>query len=269
MFRLLFLISSIYAYPIVLLHGIESNAMNLEDMKVWIETNFNRKVYNIELGTGDKYSTKTPLYMQVDELMKTIHGIPELASGFDFIGISQGGLIGRGYVQKYNTYSNFMVRTMITLVTPHGGVYLKNLKLINFYSDNMQQTQSFSNYWRDPINYNTYLMKSTFLADANMEKPDKNPYYMENIITLMNFVMVYSPFDEIIKPPESGIFSTYNDKLEVITLQSTDLYKYDWLGLKTLNSTNRLYTFQTNCTHSDHRNPICFPQLYPIFQQFL
>ena len=94
--------------PIVLLHGIESHMENLEELKFWIQENFDRPVYNLELGDGDDYSTSTPVYTQVDELKHTIYKIPELMNGFDFIGLSQGGLIGRGYVQKYNHLDNFL-----------------------------------------------------------------------------------------------------------------------------------------------------------------
>ena len=52
--------------PIVLMHGIESHAENLNEMATWLENTFNRKVYNIELGDGNEYSTDTPLNIQID-----------------------------------------------------------------------------------------------------------------------------------------------------------------------------------------------------------
>jgi palmitoyl-protein thioesterase len=255
--------------PIVLLHGIESHVENLEELKVWIQYTFDRPVYNLELGDGDDYSTSTPVYTQVDELKYIIYNIPELKNGFDFIGMSQGGLIGRAYVQLYNHESKYNVQTLITLVTPHGGVYDKNLGFINFYTHKMQKSLSFSNYWRNPNELIQYLSSSAFLADANNERLNKNETYKKNMMNLENFVMVYSPNDEIIKPPESGIFSTYDKKLHIIDLKSTELYKKDLLGLKYLDQNNKLFFEQTNCTHVEHRMPICFPQLYPIFKQFL
>jgi palmitoyl-protein thioesterase len=242
---------------------------NLEELKFWIQEKFDRPVYNLELGDGDDYSTDTPVYTQVDELKNTIYKIPELKEGFDFIGISQGGLIGRAYVQLYNHLSNYQVNTLITLVTPHGGVYDKNLGFFNFYTKKMQKTLSFSNYWRNPNELIQYLTHSSFLADANNERLNKNETYKKNIMNLENFVMVYSPNDEIIKPPETGIFAIYDKKLHTINLKSTELYKKDWLGLKYLDENNKLFFERTNCTHVEHRMPICFPQLYNIFKQFL
>ena len=255
--------------PIVLLHGIESHMENLEELKFWIQEMFDRTVYNLELGDGDDYSTDTPVYTQVDELKNTIYKIPELKEGFDFIGISQGGLIGRAYVQVYNHQPHYRVDNLITLVTPHGGVYDKNLGFINFYTKKMQNSLSFSNYWRNPNELVQYLSHSSFLADANNERLNKNETYKKNIMNLENFVMVYSPNDEIIKPYESGVFAIFDRKLHTVDLKSSELYKKDWLGLKYLDENNKLFLEQTNCTHVEHRMPICFPQLYNIFKQFL
>jgi palmitoyl-protein thioesterase len=251
--------------PIILMHGIESHAENLNEMAEWLETTFNRKVYNIELGDGDDYSTDTPLNIQIDEFNKVILNITELDNGFDFIGISQGGLIGRGYVERYEN----KVNNMITLVSPHGGVYDKNLGFIDFYNIISQKSLSFAGYWRDPTQYNKYLHHASFLPDINNERLITNIKYKENMIKLKNFVMVYSPNDEIIKPPSSGIFNTFDANMNILELKDNSIYINDKLGLRELNNTNRLHMYQTNCTHVEHRMPICFPQLYDIFINYL
>jgi palmitoyl-protein thioesterase len=263
-----FILCNAQQKPIVLLHGVESKAANLVNLQQWIQINFNRPVYNIELGDGDDYSTDTPIYDQIEELKITLENISTLSDGFDFIGISQGGLIGRGYVQKYNQ-NKFNVENLITLVSPHGGVFHKYANFIDFYTNKMQKKLSIANYWRDPNQMFKYLLHSEFLADANNEKKSKNNLYKDNILSLKNFVMVYSPIDEIVKPPESGFFGIYNKHLQLVNLSDTELFKQDWLGLKTLNDSNRMYVFNTNCTHVEHRMPVCFPQLYPIFEKFL
>jgi palmitoyl-protein thioesterase len=261
-------ISFVNSIPVVLMHGIESHAENLNDLAQWIETKFNRTVINVELGDGDDYSTDTPLNTQIDcfrDLLRNNSDI--LANGFDFIGISQGGLIGRGYVQKY---SEFKVFNLITLVSPHGGVYDKNLGFINFYSTMAQKTLSFSGYWRDPKKILKYKLISSFLPELNGEKLTKNTeIYKDNLLKLKNFVMVFSPNDEIIKPPSSGIFSTYHSDLSILPLENNPIYINDWIGLKTLNNTDRLHFYQTNCTHVEHRMPVCFPQLEPILSKYL
>lgn len=262
-------ITNLNIKSIVLLHGIESTAQNLEELKTWIETNWMRTVYNLELGDGSDYSTSTPIHEQIKELRETISKIEELKEGFDFIGISQGGLIGRGYVQEYNCLEDFKVYNLITLVSPHGGVFDKSLGFINFYTKKMQTGLSFSNYWRNPKDLLMYLTHSTFLADANNEKHTKNEVYKQNLLSLNNLILVYSPLDEIIKPPISGVFGIYDHNLTPIDITHTQLYHDDWIGLKKLNEETRLHLRQTNCTHVEHRMPVCFPQLYPIFNEFL
>lgn len=251
--------------PIVLMHGIESNAENLNEMATWLEQTFNRKVYNIELGDGDDYSTDTPLNIQIDDFNTVISNITILKDGFDFIGISQGGLIGRGYVERYNN----KVDNMITLVSPHGGVYDKNLGFIDFYNIISQKSLSFAGYWRDPTQYDKYLHRASFLPDINNERLIINNKYKQNMIKLKNFVMVYSPNDEIIKPPSSGIFNTFDANMNILELKDNNIYIEDKLGLKVLNDTNRLHMYHTNCTHVEHRMPICFPQLYDILINYM
>jgi palmitoyl-protein thioesterase len=255
--------------PVVLLHGLESNANNLNPLAEWLREQFNRTVYNVELGDGDVYSVNTPIVKQIEQFKTTVENISDLSNGFDFIGISQGGLIGRGYVQYYNNNTKFNVNNLITIVSPHGGVFYKYLDFINLYTTNMQDKFSFSNYWRDPTNLIQYKLFSSFLADANNEKLIKNRLYKENINTLNNFVMVFSPNDEVVKPPQSSIFSMYDSNLNVVNLTDTELFKQDWLGLKSLQERNSLHMFSSNCSHTEYKEYICFSQLYPILSQFL
>jgi palmitoyl-protein thioesterase len=249
--------------PIVLMHGIESNAGNMVELADWVGVTFNRTVVNVELGDGDSYSTDTPMWEQIDAFNDVIGNNTALREGFDFIGISQGGLIGRGYVSRYNSPP---ISNLITLVSPHGGVYDKNLGFIDFYSLIAQSTLSFAGYWRDPTEPIKYHLFSSFLPIVNGEKPLKRNKYLQ---TLTNFAMVFSPNDEIIKPPSSGIFDTFAEDLSVLLLENNPMYTEDWIGLKVLNETGRLHTHQTNCTHVEHRMQVCFSQLYPILANYL
>jgi palmitoyl-protein thioesterase len=252
--------------PIVLLHGVVSDAANTQDLANWIGTTFNRKVLNIELGNGIDTSL-TPMEAQLDLLCNIIYDLPELKSGFDFIGMSQGGILARGYVEYCNEYK---VENLITLVSPHGGVFYKNpiLNFVKIYSPEMQAKYSFTNYWRNPIDYELYLKNSTYLAGLNNEK------FMcyenkKNIESLKNFVMVFSPFDTVVIPPQSGIFSLYDSDLDIVPLKDTELYKQDLLGLQKLDKENKLWLYKTNCTHMEHRQLVCFPQLFDIFKYYL
>jgi palmitoyl-protein thioesterase len=138
------------------------------------------------------------------------------------------------------------------------------------YSDFFQKHLSIASYWRDPRQLNSYLVKCLYLPILNNEINNSfAESQTDHIKNLSNFVMIWSPFDTVLNPPESGKFSFLDDSLNIVRLEDTDLYKNDLLGLKFLNENNRLHMYETNCTHVDHRNPICYSQLYDILNQYL
>ena len=253
-------------YPIAVLHGIASEAQNMEFLSQWMRDKFNVTVFNLEIGNGYKTSLFMPPSQQLDQLCKTIYNISELANGFNFLGMSQGGLLARGYAEQCNKYP---VINLITLVSPHGGVFELTYK-INLYNQFYQDHLSFAGYWRDPTKVSVYLLNSSYLAELNNEKITENSLiYQENIKKLHNFVLFWSPFDEILNPPESGKFSFFDSDYNVIAITDTEIYKKDTLGLKFLNENNRFHIYETICTHTQHRDKICLDQLYFILRQYL
>lgn len=256
------------AIPIVVLHGLESSNEKMIPLCEWLEYTFSKKVINIEIGNGEKTSLYTPLPDQLTELCDTIYKNKELEKGFDFIGISQGGLLARGYVEQCNDYP---VHNLITLVTPHGGAFMSDSKDNNFmYTHYSQKHISFAGYWRNPTVLEIYLDKSVYLPYINNEKEHEHSNkYRNNVKYLSNFVMIWSPNDEVVYPPESGKFSFLDKEMNIIPIEETELYKEDTLGLKFLNDNLRLHTYKTNCSHVDHRNPVCFNELYDIFKYYI
>ena len=256
--------------PVAILHGIASSAPNMYIFSHWLASEFGVKVYSLEIGNGQKTSMYTPMTVQLADLCATIYNISALKSGFNFIGMSQGGLLARGYVERCNAYP---VINIITLVSPHGGVYLKAEK-VNMYGEFIQDHLSISGYWRNPLQLDRYFTQCKYLPFLNNENilnvhTNLSLQQYNNIISLKNLVLVWSPNDDVLKPAESGKFSFYNPSLAIVPLAETLLYKADLLGLKTLNESGRLIIAQTNCSHVQHRDPICFSQLYPIFQKYL
>ena len=62
-------------------------------------------------------------------------------------------------------------------------------------------------------------------------------------------VLIWSPNDEVVNPPESAKFSFYDkDYLAIIPVEDTKIYINDLLGLKYLNENNMFHLYQTNCT---------------------
>jgi palmitoyl-protein thioesterase len=310
----LFLVDGLESgYPIVLLHGITSDKTELVPVANWIMEKLPNRVFNLEIGNGKPDSIFKTMDWQLNELCYEIYNIPELANGFHFIGMSQGGLLARGYVERCNKYP---VINLITWVSPHAGVYgfdEKYFEFQNVYKPFYQNLYSFSGYWKDPYRYDMYLASASYLPYLNNERQGQNAYYPEdnlfdyenmdlhydyeliswnpetnkaNMCSLTNFVMIWSPNDDVLSPPESGKFGFYeiNNQITEIHLESQpkmytsipviDLFdspqfKNDLIGLRTLWNNNRLHILETNCTHSGHKTIQCFPQLEELTFPFL
>jgi palmitoyl-protein thioesterase len=281
--------------PIVLLHGITSDTNELAPVAEWLKTRMPNPVYNIEIGNGKRNSLFKTMDWQLKELCMAIYNIPELEGGFHFIGMSQGGLLARGYVQRCN---RFPVRNLITWVSPHAGVYGFNEVYFDWkkvYTPLYQRLYSFSGYWKDPYQYETYLANSIFLPYLNNESPNMEAYAergfdfqtnRERITSLENFVMIWSGNDDVITPPQSGRFEFYDivcgtretpgcqeliasDSLKIQNFFNSSQYRKNLLGLRTLYMNGKLHILETNCTHSGHKTAECFPQLEELTFPFL
>lgn len=303
--------TNINPYPIVLLHGITSDKTELTSVANWLIEKLPNNVYNIEIGNGKMDSIFKTMDWQLNELCYQIYNIPELENGFHFIGMSQGGLLARGYVERCN---KFPVINLITWVSPHAGVFGFDELYFNFnnvYKQFYQNLYSFSGYWKDPFNYEMYLSSASYLPYLNNERNiTKTPIYYEllehiynslewvpdknkaNMLSLNNFVMIWSPNDDVLSPPESGKFEFYDiislkngyslydqlnlfdgfingEPLPVKNLFESEQYTKDLIGLRTLYESNRLHILETNCTHTGHKTQECFPQLEKLTFKFL
>jgi hypothetical protein len=82
-------------------------------------------------------------------------------------------------------------------------------------------------------------------------------------------VLIWSTNDDVIIPHESSKFSFYDENYSIIDIRDTELYKLDLLGLKYLDDNNRFHIHETNCSHVEHRDPVCYDQLYEILRYYL
>jgi len=120
-------------------------------------------------------------------------------------------------------------------------------------SEPLQRTFSFASYWRSPLDYDNYLKYNLFLADVLNERPKKNETYRRNWLSLNHLHCLWSPIDEIIKPPQSGAFETYTlgQAKEITPLRDSTFYKEDWIGIQTLDKQGKLTTAAVSCKHAD------------------
>ena len=102
----------------------------------------------------------------------------------------------------------------------------------------------------DPLNEPTYKQQSTFLADINNERT-KNLNYIKRLQKLENFVMVKFMNDTIVTPVDTQWFGFYKpgQDVETQTLEESDLFKNDQLGLQQMKADGKLVFLETEGNH--------------------
>ncbi len=248
--------------PIVIMHGINSDASSMEYLKNLIQQNLpDRFVFNVEVGNGRETSIFSPMFNQVEMFNQQIQSKPELANGFHLIGFSQGTLITRGYIEIYN---NPPVKNYISLAGPQAGQY--GIPYLNIpeldcllteidYFTPFQEMLAPGQYWKNPKLIKLYQARSIFLAILNNER-DFNQTFYDNFVSINNLVLVYSTNDKVIQPPISGWFGFYDENMNIQQFNETEIYQKDLFGLKKLYLDNKIVFYQTEFEHIDHANEL-------------
>ena len=264
---LLFSASSALAYvPIVLVHGVLSDDYGMAPTEHYIKKHMGEDVYikNVQLGLGEIFSL-TNVYHQAEYLRAAIESDPKLKDGFNFVVHSQGGLVARYYLQKYN---NPRVLTYISWGSPQQGVFglpgtyddrliwlniLETYAYKFIYSKPLQKFIGVAGYWHDTLHYHKYLKKACFLPYLNNQLSHADAeLFKQNLSSVKNMVFVMSTNDDIIEPRISCHFGFYKvgSKDEIENLLDSDGYRNDALGLRTLNESGRLHLLLADCAHA-------------------
>ena len=106
------------------------------------------------------------------------------------------------------------------------------------FSDSFQSGWAPANYWRDPNNFNTYLYKSDFLAEANNER-NYSEERRQKFFNLKRVMFIKWDDENTIKPSESSWWGEYDSNYNVIHRNNTILYQKDLIGIKTLENEGR------------------------------
>ncbi|KAG9509216.1 Palmitoyl-protein thioesterase 1, partial [Fragariocoptes setiger] len=249
--------------PVVMWHGMGDTAHgSIEVIKRSLESKYpGMYVLSIQIGNSVVEDELASYFgnanEQVDEACRQVLSDNRITKhgSLNVIGFSQGGQLSRALVQRCPlTENNVTVKNYISLGGQHQGVfglphcssdnelckYARYLIETAVYSPLVQPHVIQAQYWHDPINDKEYREKSTFLADINNERAI-NETYRKNILKLQNMVLVMFANDEIMVPRESATFGFYNKNLsKVESMNETELYQQDRLGLKSLNQSQRL-----------------------------
>lgn len=252
--------------PIVLIHGILSDEYAMVPAKEHIQE-YLPDVYvkNIRLGEG-RITSLFNMHDQVEWLKQEMEADEQLQDGCIIIAHSQGGLVARYFIEKYN---NPRVYIYIAWGTPQAGIFgapdkidtyipwLKILQQISYkfaYSPLMQRLISFAGYWKHPLHYEKYLQGCTFLPFVNNEIDHADAaLFKANICNLACMVLVQSTQDEVVVPVSSCHFGFHpiGFPQEIENLFDSQWYNDDALGLKTLAESGRLHLKLAHCPHSE------------------
>lgn len=257
-------------YPVVMWHGMGDtccNPLSLGSIQRLIEKHVpGIYVHSLEIGSGFIEDMENGFFMnsndQIALACKKIAADPKLRRGYHAMGFSQGGQFLRAVAQRC---PNPPMINLISFGGQHQGVYgfprcpgdnstlcdiVRKLLNLGAYTSFVQHNLVQAQYWHDPLNEELYRNKSIFLADINQENI-KNPKYKENLTKLKNFVMVMFADDTMVDPKESEWFGYYvpGQSEKLVTLQESQLYKEDWLGLKQMDKNKKLHFLSSPGNH--------------------
>jgi len=251
-----------YNIPIVIMHGINSDASSMDYIVQLCKDYYpNKYILNVELGNGRETSIFEPMFKQVEMFNTIIKSKKELLNGFHLIGFSQGTLITRGYIELYNSPP---VINYISIAGPQAGQYgtpFVNIQMIDDllskidYLSFIQHFIAPGQYWKNPQLLDLYYKHSIYLAIINNER-NYNITFYNHFTSLNKLILIYSTNDEIIKPTISGWFGFYDQHFNILLFNQTNLYQQNLFGLKTLYNQNKIIFYKTTFTHSNHINHI-------------
>ncbi|KAF8978570.1 hypothetical protein BGZ46_006333 [Entomortierella lignicola] len=244
--------------PVVFYHGMGDSAHSkgmLELFDSIKEIAPEIYIHSIYLAATEKDDQQASFFgnvnTQIETVCQQLKEIEELKDGFNAVGFSQGGQFLRAYIQRCNDPP---VHNLITVGSQHGGVsdipgciqadvscrLMRSIARGGVYSGYVRDHVVQAQYYKDPRNLQTYLEKSIFLPDINNELIVKNAEYAERLSSINKFVMFLFLKDITVKPKETAWFGFQDEYGNVIDLEDQDLYKEDWLGLKTMDRAGKL-----------------------------
>ncbi|RLN66815.1 hypothetical protein BBP00_00001978 [Phytophthora kernoviae] len=224
-------------------------------------------VASVQLGNSVAEDAEDSFFVKMNEqtemFAKIVREDPHLKGGFNAAGFSQGNLLIRAYIERFNDPP---VHTFISMHGPLAGVSgLPKCSITNFickeidkligeavYTNRVQDRIAQANYFRDPLRIEAYLKHVDFLPDINNEKTSTNQTYKDNFTQLQNLVLVRAEQDTQVYPKESEWFGAYQDGdsyKKVLGFNETKWYKEDLFGLRTLNEAGKVHFLSTDGDH--------------------
>ena len=243
-----------FSMPIAVFHGIGDSCSNSGMQS--ITSYFGREVGSyskcIETAGGFFDFLFYSFEEQYKSACKAINADRNFDGDFSVVGLSQGALLARAVIEKCEMKGR--VKRYVSIGGPQAGVakvpqctggwicsVINGIADTFIYNYFVQNFIGPAGYFKNANNLYAYQQGSIFLADLNNEKDTKNPDYKARMINLDKVVLIKFAADTMILPGETAWFSFINVNDEVINYKDTELYKQDFIGIKTLDEANKIH----------------------------
>lgn len=225
------------------IHGIGSNCI-LENMT--FKKHFDGyDAECIESGNGWIGSFEAEINAACDKLNAEI---PKLKDGFTLVGISQGGLVARGVLQRCEVGK--YVKRLITIGGPHMGVavipQIDPQNIMNGFVplcryEWIQKIVGPCGYIRDTRDKDYDYMRNS-VKELNNEY-ELNTDYIERIKGLDLFMAIGFDDDHMIQPKNTAVWGFYKDNEynSYVDMETQKVFTDNRLGLKELNDSGKLF----------------------------
>ena len=197
--------------------------------------------------------------MQIDDICKQLLSNAALDGGFNAIGLSQGGLLLRGLVQRC---AGLHVHNLVTFGSPHQGVgavpgctaqtdsncrLVHSLVSIGVYVPWVQAVLVVAQYYKMYTNMHSYLKASLFLADINNERTPANSTYVSALAKLNTLVLVKFDRDTTVVPAESAWFGFFDANGTVVSRRNFP--SHSGLGLDKMEDAGKVVFLGIDAAH--------------------
>lgn len=225
-------------------------------------------VLNVQIGESSIADILNGFIMnlddQVDYFANVVKNDPNLVNGFNAVGYSQGNLLIRGYIERYN---NPPVKNFISMHGPLAGVgafpgctldhnfcraFSEVLGALA-YHPTVQDHLAQANYFRDPFRSDDFKSGAIFLPDINNEDTSFNQAYNTNWLSLESICLVKATGDTVVIPNDSEWFGFFQENSfdDIWSFKETPWYQGDLFGLQSLDKAGKVFFDTTSENHLD------------------
>lgn len=243
--------------PTVLMHGLGDAGSNagMQSLAASVEKAYPGAYATAVNVANTLFSFIVPIMDQIHELAAAIKADARLAGApeVNVVGLSQGGLVVRGYAEVYGGTPGYpRVKNLVSICGVQSGVFNcpAELQIIPFLCDVFESDPynflfngsiplSFSDYFVTYWNRTMYDTQNALLPRLNNQVPHANSsQYKRNVEQVKTVVLIQATQDTVVYPYQSEQFGGYawaTTKANPVTLNFTEGYSYtgDLLGLRT------------------------------------